>query len=220
MTIADRVAAVRDRILSAAAASGRKPDDIVLIAASKGVSPQRIAEASAAGLTDFGENYLREALAKQVLAPAEIQWHFIGRMQSNKVAKIARTFRVIHTIDRMDKARLVSESAESALDVFIEVNIGREPQKGGVLPENVLELAEIVYDLPKVRLKGLMTMGPANQTPEDSRPFFIEMRRLSQSLGLPGVDKLSMGMTADFDVAIQEGATHVRIGSGLFGPRL
>jgi pyridoxal phosphate enzyme (YggS family) len=213
MTIAERILAVRERMKTAGG------EDATLIAASKGASPEAIRQAFDAGTRDFGENYLQEALPKIAEGPAGSRWHYIGRLQANKIGKIAQSFSVIQTIDSVEKARAVSSRAIRDIDVFLEVNIADEPQKAGISPGNVLEIAEIVYALPNLRLIGLMTMGPENPNAEDARPYFIRMRKLLESLAMPGVNKLSMGMTADFEVAIQEGATHVRVGSGIFGPR-
>lgn len=213
MTIADRVALVRARM---ARAGGT---DVTLVAAAKGFGSLDVREAYEAGVEHFGENYLQEAMAKRPECPTAVAWHFIGRMQSNKVSKIATTFGTVQILDSVEKARLLSRSASGPIDVFLEVNIAEEPQKAGVLPQNVPEIAEIVYDLDNLRLIGLMTMGPENPNAEEARPYFIRMRKLLEALGLPGVDKLSMGMTADYEVAIQEGATHVRVGTGIFGPR-
>ncbi|MDQ2985159.1 MAG: YggS family pyridoxal phosphate-dependent enzyme [Armatimonadota bacterium] len=213
MNISDRIELVRERILRAGGSS------ITLIAASKGASSHSITQAFDAGITCFGENYLQEALAKRDACPRGIEWHFIGRLQSNKVAKIADNFNVIQTVDSVARARKVSDASPNRPDVFLEVNIAEEPNKAGILPGNVAEIAEIVYALPRIRLIGLMTMGPANPIAENSRPYFKRMRELIETIRMEGVDKLSMGMTADYEVAIQEGATHIRIGSGLFGPR-
>lgn len=213
MNISDRIELVRERM---ARAHG---DSVTLVAASKGASPLSIAQAFDAGITCFGENYLQEALTKRDACPQGIEWHFIGRLQSNKVAKIADNFNVIQTVDSVARARNVSDASPNRLDVFLEVNIAEEPNKAGILPGNVAEIAEIVYALPRIRLIGLMTMGPANPIAENSRPYFKRMRELIETIRMEGVDKLSMGMTADYEVAIQEGATHIRIGSGLFGPR-
>jgi hypothetical protein len=198
---------------------GAGGNDVTLVAASKGASVEAVKEAYSAGVRHFGENYVQEAVEKIADSPSEATWHYIGRMQSNKIGKVAATFGVVQTIDSVEKAGLLSKKTNRGIDIFLEVNIGEEPQKAGILPGNVSEIAEIVYSLPNLRLIGLMTMGPENPNAEDARPYFIRMRKLFESLAMPGVNKLSMGMTADFDVAIQEGATHVRVGSGIFGPR-
>jgi pyridoxal phosphate enzyme (YggS family) len=211
VTIEQRIDQVREKIERA---GGR---GVTLIAASKGVPRESIDEAYRCGLRDFGENYLQEALSKG--CPVGATWHYIGRLQSNKINKVASSFQVVQTLDSIDKVARLSRAATHPIEVFLEVNIGEEQQKAGCLPGNVPEIAEIVYDLHNLKLTGLMTMGPENPNAEEARPYFIRMRKLIDSLAMPGVDKLSMGMTADYEVAIQEGATHVRIGSGIFGPR-
>ena len=213
MTVAERVHEVTSRM------EGAGGNDVTLVAASKGASVEAVEEAYSAGVRHFGENYVQEAVDKIADSPSEATWHYIGRMQSNKIGKVAANFGVVQTIDSVDKASMLSKKASHEIEVFLEVNIGEEPQKAGILPGNVSEIAEIVYSLPNLRLIGLMTMGPENPNAEDARPYFIRMRKLLESLAMPGVNKLSMGMTADFEVAIQEGATHVRVGSGIFGPR-
>jgi pyridoxal phosphate enzyme (YggS family) len=213
MTLADRVHALRKRILELGGS------DVTMVAASKGASLSAIQEAHAAGIRNFGENYVQEALGKIAQSPTDATWHYIGRLQSNKIGRIVSNFQVVQTIDSATKALIVSAKATRDIHAFLEVNIAEEPQKAGILPGNVLEIAEIVYDLPNLRLIGLMTMGPENPNAEDARPYFIRMRKLLESLAMPGVNKLSIGMTADFEVAIQEGATHVRVGSGIFGQR-
>ena len=212
MTVAERVHAILSRI-------DAEGSDVTLVAASKGATVAAVKEAYSAGIRHFGENYVQEAIDKIADSPADATWHYIGQMQSNKIGKIASGFGVVQTIDSVEKAGLLSKKATRGIDVFLEVNIGEEPQKAGILPGNVSEIAEIVYDLPNLRLIGLMTMGPENPNAEDARPYFIRMRKLLENLAMPGVTKLSMGMTADYEVAIQEGATHVRVGSGIFGPR-
>ena len=213
MTVGERVLQAVGRVERA----GGK--GVTIVAASKGMSAASVLEAYAAGIRNFGENYLQEAASKFPAAPDDVTWHFIGRLQSNKIAKIAQAFGTIQTIASLDQARKLSAFAPDMKDVFLEVNIAAEPQKAGIPPEDVPEIAELVYDLHNLRLVGLMTMGPENPNAEDARPYFIHMRKLVESLALPGVDKLSMGMTSDYEVAVQEGATHVRIGSGIFGPR-
>jgi pyridoxal phosphate enzyme (YggS family) len=174
------------------------------------------------GVLHFGENYLQECRPKREECKSGLVWHFIGRIQSNKARQIGREFDWVHTIDSERAAELVSRGAEesgSEKDVLIEVNIAGEPTKGGVKPEDVANLAQLVYYAPGVRFRGLMTMGPANRNAEELRPYFQAMRRLLEGLSIEGADCLSMGMSHDFDVAIQEGATHVRVGTALFGRR-
>ncbi|MBA3725341.1 MAG: YggS family pyridoxal phosphate-dependent enzyme [Armatimonadetes bacterium] len=214
------ISEVSERIARAADRSGRRPADVTLIAATKGFSAEDIAIAHEAGIRHFGENYVQESIAKQTECPPEIVWHYIGMLQTNKIRKVVRHFDWIHTLDGEDKAKRLSAWAEAPIDVLIEVNIASEPQKGGVFPENLAEIAENVYYLPKLRLRGLMTMGPLNLNPESVRPYFAKMRRLKDEMRIQGTGCLSMGMTSDYEVAIEEGATHVRIGTGIFGTRI
>ncbi|HWP31574.1 MAG TPA: YggS family pyridoxal phosphate-dependent enzyme [Fimbriimonadales bacterium] len=218
--IAENVRKIKERIEKICSSCGRNADEITLIAATKGRTVQEIQIAYDAGIRDFGENYYQEAMRKRENAPPDIAWHFIGRIQSNKAKKIGSSFSMIHTIDRLDIARLVARGAFEAgreVGVFIEVNIAEEPQKGGIFPKEVAFFAKRLYSLSGIRLKGLMTMGPANLSAEGIRPFFKLMRELLEGLELPGVNCLSMGMSDTYEVAIQEGATHVRIGTALFG---
>ncbi len=222
MTLSDRLGSLRQRILDACDASGRSAKDVTLIAASKGATSAQVAELADCGVVDFGENYLQESRLKRETCRSGLAWHFIGRIQSNKARQIGKEFDWIHTIDSLKTAKVVSRGAEesgSIKDVLIEVNIADEPNKGGVEPSGVANLAELVYYEPGVRLRGLMTMGPANRNAEELRPYFQAMRRLLEGLSIEGADCLSMGMSHDFDVAIQEGATHVRVGTALFGRR-
>lgn len=193
--------------------------DVTIIAATKGFSAEDVAVAFEAGIRHFGENYVQEALAKQPNCPPDIVWHYIGNLQSNKVKKVASHFDWVHTLDNEDKAERLSAWVDSPINVLIEVNIASEPQKGGIFPENLAEIVENVYYLPKLRLRGLMTMGPLNLNPESVRPYFAKMRRLKDEMRVQGTGCLSMGMTSDYEVAIEEGATHVRIGTGIFGTR-
>ena len=213
MTTSERAHSVLERVRSA---GGSK---VSVIAVCKGVSPESIKEAAAVGISHFGDNYLQESLLRLDQRPPNTSWHFLGRSQSNKLAKIASSFDVVQTVDSPSVAEKLSRTAPNPIECFIQVNIASEPSKAGILPENVLQMVETMYDLPKVRLVGLMTIGPENQNAEDSRPYFNRMRRLLESLRLADVNRLSMGMTNDFEVAIQEGATDVRIGRAIFGPR-
>jgi pyridoxal phosphate enzyme (YggS family) len=220
VTIADRVGEVEARIAAVCAAAGRDRSEVALIAASKGSQPAAMREAYEAGIRAFGENYLQEYLRKRPACPPDIDWHFLGRVQSNKAAAIGREFRTVHSLDSLDKARLLAKGAEGPpLGVFVEVNIANEPRKAGIRPEEVAEFCETVYHLPGVQLRGLMTMGPANQKGDEARHYFKLLGALLGSLHRDGVAELSMGMTDDFEVAIQEGATHVRVGTAIFGRR-
>ena len=219
---------VRERMEKAAERAGRKVEEILLLGASKGVDVEKILAAIEAGLTDIGENYVQEAKSKiERIGRDKVRWHMIGRLQRNKAKHAVRLFDMIQTVD---SARLADElerrasQAGKVIPVLVEVNIGREPQKAGVAPEGLLPLCEHISRLPHLRLEGLMCIPPWSEDPEDSRPYFAEMRRLFERLkeaSLPGAEIkwLSMGMSADFEVAIEEGANLIRVGTAIFGPR-
>lgn len=220
--IARNVAVVRERIARACERVGRKPEEITLIAVSKTVEIARIEQAIAAGIEHFGENYYQEAREKIPCIQAPVHWHFIGHLQRNKVRGVVPLFEWIHTVDDEELAREISRRAQAAgkqQRVLIEVNIAREPQKYGVPPEQALFLAERIAELPYVRLEGFMGMAPLVEDAEQARPYFAELRRLFEQLPDACRVHLSMGMTQDYEVAIEEGATMVRIGTAIFGPR-
>ena len=215
MGIAENLAAVQERLRSTCSRAGRDPRSIQLVAVSKGQPIEAVLEAFAAGQTVFGENYAQELHAKADLLP-EAEWHFIGALQTNKVRIVVGHAALVHTCDRLAVARELSKRAFSrnlTQRVLLEVNVGREPQKGGALPEEVEPLYAAVRELDALRCEGLMCMPPANQDP---RPHFRALRELRDRLGLR---ELSMGMSADYEVAIQEGATIVRVGTAIFGER-
>jgi PLP dependent protein len=210
---------VESRIAGAAARAGRKRSDIQLIAVTKKFPAAAIREAYALGLRDFGENYVQEFDAKQAeLADcAGARYHFIGHLQSNKTKKAAEIFNVIHTVDATKIARrLDGESDDASIEVLIEVKLSTEPAKAGAAPGEVPELVEAIRGCPHLRLLGLMTMPPWSDDAERSRPYFARLRELA---GENGLQHLSMGMSHDLEVAIEEGATMVRVGTALFGPR-
>ncbi|MEJ5169389.1 MAG: YggS family pyridoxal phosphate-dependent enzyme [Fimbriimonadales bacterium] len=214
-SVRERLDRVRERMERAARSVGRKPEEIVLVAVTKTVDPARIEEAYAAGHRVFGESRVQEAASKISELPADIEWHLIGKLQSNKVRKAAGLFRVIHTLETPSQLREFGK-LDQAADVLIEVNVAHEAQKSGVPPESLDELWELASQCKGVRVRGLMTVGPNLGDPEAMRPYFRALRLLGERFGCQW---LSMGMSADFDVAIQEGATHVRVGSALFGDR-
>ncbi len=189
---------------------------VTLIAVSKGVSIDLIQVAYNAGQRDFGESRLQEALPKIEALPSDIVWHFIGHLQSNKVKAVAKHFDVIHTLYSESQLRELAK-IDGEVDALIEVNIGEEAQKSGILPESLDRFIESVLECNHVRLKGLMTVGPAHPNAEDMRPYFQRLRKMSEKLGEGAW--LSMGMSNDFEVAIQEGSSHVRVGSAIFGTR-
>lgn len=206
---------VQDRIARAAESVGRDPSSVTLIAVSKTHPIEAIQEAYDAGHRDFGESRLQELLPKFEALPQDIRWHFIGKLQSNKAKRAAQLGVVIHTLERAHQIREVAK-AERDIDGLIEVNTTSEPQKSGIFAEALDELVQEVLNCPRIRLRGLMTLGHAHRNAEEQRPFFRTLRELNESIG--GV-WLSMGMSGDFEVAIQEGSTHVRVGTAIFGER-
>jgi PLP dependent protein len=216
---------VRSRILEAATAAGRDPASVTLVAVSKSQTAESIRLAATAGVTDFGENYLQEALPKMDgLAALGLRWHFIGAIQSNKTRAIAERFDWVHSIDRVSVARRLSEQRPfhaPPLNLCIQVELVAEPNKGGVAPAQVGELAAVAALLPRVRLRGLMCIPPPQPDRAAERAVFARLRILLEELNASGhkLDTLSMGMSADFESAIAEGATLVRVGTAIFGAR-
>jgi pyridoxal phosphate enzyme (YggS family) len=213
----DRIESVEERIARAVARAGRKRGDVTLIAVTKVFSSQAIIEAYEAGIRDFGENYVQEFEAKSadVAGLEGAHFHLIGHLQSNKARRASELFDVIETVDSAKLARRLNEAGKP-LDVFIEVKLSPEGSKAGALPEEAPALAEAIRDCPNLRLMGLMTMPPWSDDPEQSRPYFRQLRELGERIG---IESLSMGMSHDFEAAIEEGATHIRVGTALFGPR-
>jgi pyridoxal phosphate enzyme (YggS family) len=216
---------VRFRMQKAATAAGRDPAAVTLVAVSKAQTAESVRLAATAGVTDFGENYLQEALPKMDrLADLHLTWHFIGAIQSNKTRAIAERFDWAHSIDRLSVARRLSEQRPfhaPPLNVCIQVELVAEPNKGGVAPAQVAELAAAAALLPRVRLRGLMCIPPPQPDRAAERVVFARLRTLLEELNAGGhkLDTLSMGMSADFESAIAEGATLVRIGTAIFGAR-
>ena len=218
---------IRERIAAAAIRAGRDPAGIRLMAVSKTVEPERIRQALDAGITLLGENYVQEAREKIPAVGRPAVWHMIGHLQTNKVKYVVNLFDWIHSVDRLELARELDKRAgqrSRRLNVLIEVNVSGEASKNGAAPGQVLELVRQISILPNVSVRGLMTMPPYSDDPENSRPCFIVLRQLRDeivSAALPGIsmDELSMGMTDDFEVAIEEGATIIRVGRAIFGER-
>ena len=223
--ISDNLRTVRARIDHAARASDRNPVSVSLLAVSKTFGPDRVREAAAAGQTDFGENYLQEALAKMdALTSLPLCWHFIGPIQSNKTRPIAERFAWVHSIDRLKIAeRLSAQRPEGMppLQVCLEVNVSAEASKGGVAPADLPRLAHAVTRLPRLRLRGLMAIPAPEQDVTAQREAFRRVKRLFETLRDVGLelDTLSMGMSGDLEAAIAEGATIVRVGTAIFGNR-
>ena len=216
---------VRDRIAAAAARAGRSPTDVRLVAVSKAVPVTRMREAMAAGQRDFGENRAPEAAEKHRELGGEVVWHFVGRLQRNKVRSLTGWVDLIHSVDRQELAEEIDRRAAGTSgrqDVLVEVNLTGDPGRGGVAPPELPELLRAVEHLQAVRVKGLMTMAPAGP-PEEARPLFREAARLREEMArrFPELEiqHLSMGMSQDYEVAVEEGATLVRVGEAVFGPR-
>lgn len=219
---------MRRRIVSAAERAERDPADVVLVAVTKTRGLDEIRAAVEAGATDLGENYVQEMEEKaQALDDPSIRWHAIGHLQTNKVRTLAPFVSLIHSVDSVRVAREIDRraaAAERALPVLVQVNVSGEESKFGVETEQVLPLAREVAGLESCRLVGLMTMPPYCEDPEDNRPYFVSLRTIRERLidhGIPAekLRQLSMGMTCDFEVAVEEGATLVRVGTAIFGPR-
>ena len=221
----ERIDALRARVAAAAAGAGRNVDSVTLLAVSKGQPAELVRRAAAKGLTEIGESYLAEALAKmEALADLALTWHFIGRVQANKTRHVAERFAWVHGVDRLKIAeRLAAQRPYHSppLNVCIQVNLAGEATKGGVPAAEVPALAAAVAALPRLALRGLMCIPPEEADPGRQRAWFAGLRSLRDTLnaGGLGLDTLSMGMSGDFEAAIREGATIVRIGTALFGPR-
>ena len=222
---AERLAAVRERMTRAAARSGRSAHSVTLLAIGKAQPPAALAMAADLGIGDFGESYLQEALAKiAALQDRRITWHFVGRLQANKTRAVAEEFAWVHALDRLKIAeRLAAQRPfhAPALNVCLQVNLGAEASKGGVTPAELPALAAAVARLPRLKLRGLMCLPPEESEPARQRAWFVQLRALRDELngGGAGLDTLSMGMSGDFEAAIEEGATVVRVGTALFGLR-
>lgn len=217
VTLQDRIDQVEQRIQTAVSRSGRTRKDVTLVAVTKKFSAEVICEAYSLGLRVFGENYVQEFAEKlpAVHGLAEAQFHLIGHLQSNKARLAVELFRVIETVDSEKLARRLDEAGKP-LEVMIEVKLSPEGSKAGAAAEELPGLIEAIRACPNLRLTGLMTMPPWNTDPETTRPYF---RRLAELARLHQLPKLSMGMSHDLEAAIEEGATHIRVGTALFGPR-
>ena len=226
--ISENVQNIRQRIDLACRRVGRSPSEVSLVAVSKTFPADRIRDAVSAGVRDIGENYVQEVTGKRdLLSGLDIRWHFIGHLQSNKVKQVASWVHLVHAVDSVGLVREIDKQASRAgrtLDVLIEVNTTGESTKFGVAPENTAELLQALEPFKNIRVSGLMTIGPFLPDPEGSRPMFRQLRLLREQLSQVrqhNIDlrHLSMGMTGDFEVAIEEGATIVRIGTAIFGSR-
>ncbi|KJR96505.1 MAG: hypothetical protein VR65_27530 [Desulfobulbaceae bacterium BRH_c16a] len=226
--ISANIQKITERIAEAARRSGRKPEEIKLVAVSKHFPVEAIIEAYAAGQKLFGENYIQEVQAKKDLVPPGVVFHFIGHLQSNKAKIAAGTCSMIETVDSFKLGKALNtllEALNRSIDVLIQVNIGEDAGKAGIKEEETEGLLVQLKELPRIRVRGLMTMPPFVADPELSRPHFRNLRKLSEKLVLKKLfadsvqPELSMGMSDDFHVAIEEGATIIRVGTAIFGHR-
>src|SRR5438552_10890475 len=225
LDVAGAIAAARARITAAAERAGRDPAAVRLVAVSKTVVPERVAEAVAAGVTDLGENRVQEAVAKRPLLPEGVRWHMVGHLQTNKAARAAATFAVVHSVDSVRLAELLAARRPAGLgdlDVLLEVELTGLPGHTGFAPEALGEAVAEIGGLAGLRLCGLMTMAPPVSDPDQARPAFARLRPLRDAVEERGgrpLAELSMGMSDDFEVAVEEGATVVRLGRAIFGER-
>ncbi len=227
-SIADNLRLVMDRIARAASKSGRAPEAVRLVAVSKTVSPERIQEAVNAGVQILGENYLQEAQEKMPKVSGPVCWHFIGHLQSRKAKDVVRDFDLIHSVDSVKLAREIDRRAEAlgkTMDILVQVNVSGEESKFGLDPEDIEPFLDQARGLEHVVISGLMTMPPFFDQPDRVRPYFAKLRELSRRAadrnreGNIRLTELSMGMSGDFEAAVEEGATLVRVGTLLFGSR-
>jgi len=224
-TVGQRLEAVRARVDAACAKSGRSSDAVDIVAVAKTYGPEAVREAVDAGLMLIGENRVQEAIQKQSFCPGGLHWHLIGHLQTNKARHAIRTFEMIHSIDSLRVLEAVEAAADLdgvTMPVCLEVNVSGEGSKWGLGPDEVLPVLEAATSMMRVDIVGLMTMPPFSVDPDGGRPFFAQLRELRDELRDASgfsLDVLSMGMSNDFDIAIEEGATLIRLGTVLFGTR-
>ncbi len=223
--VTENLGKIRDLLMKAALEAGRNPREIQLLAVSKKQPPQLIADAAAAGQQDFGENFVQEGLEKiEILPRKNLVWHFIGHLQTNKTRAVAENFDWVHTLDRLKTAERLSRQRPDELgdlNVCLQINVDDQPEKSGVQAEALPELAAACAELPRLNLRGLMCLPAIREDFDEQRVPFARLRALRESLAENGIatDTLSMGMSGDYRAAIWEGATIVRIGTAVFGPR-
>ena len=224
----ERIKEIRNRIEQTAVSCGRKPSDIRLVAVSKTVAPEQVKTAAAAGLLVFGENYIQEAMQKiDAIADSRLTWHFIGHLQSNKAKYAVRYFDLIHSVDSFKLAKEIDKQAEKRgkmQKILVQINIAEESTKSGIGADEAVSLVSDISRLENLAVKGLMTLPPFFNQPEKVRPYFRNLALIRDQIrteSIPNIEmsELSMGMTGDFGVAIEEGATLVRIGTAIFGGR-
>ena len=223
--VAGNIARIRERIAQAAHRAGRQPDAIRLVAVAKKIEAARVCEAIAAGVADIGENYVQEAAAKKLEVAASARWHMVGHLQRNKAAQAAPIFDMIQTVDSLRLAEAISRQAQAharRIEVLLQINTSGEQSKSGASPQEAESLLQAVAPLPGLQVQGLMTIGRWDPDPERARPEFRSLAALASELkARTGLEMrwLSMGMSHDFEVAIEEGANLIRIGTGIFGRR-
>ncbi len=226
--ISENLSMIRERMAHAARRAGRNPEDVVLIAASKGVEVERLNEGLSAGIRVLGESKVQEAMPKLQALGNKAEWHFIGHLQSNKVKYVVGAFTLIHSVDSIELSEEINSRAEKmgmVQNVLLEVNVSGEKGKFGVIPDKVNVITKAFSGLKHISLRGFMTVPPYSDDPEDARPYFRMLRKLRDNAMQTGIctddcRELSMGMSGDFEVAIEEGATMVRIGTAIFGTRV
>lgn len=227
MSVCENYKNVEEKVIQACKRAGRDPKEVTLIAVSKTKPMSMIEELLPLGVRDFGENKVQELTAKAESLSPEIYWHMIGHLQRNKVKYVVDKACLIHSVDSLRLAEEISKEAgkkQVTVSILLEVNAAGEESKFGITPGETLSLAQEIAKLPHIQIKGLMTIAPYTQNPEDNRIFFRNLRKLSVDIAQKNIDNvtmsvLSMGMTGDYEVAIEEGATHVRVGTGIFGER-
>ena len=227
MSVCDNYKSVEEKVIQACKRAGRDPSEVTLIAVSKTKPISMIEELLPLGVRDFGENKVQELTEKAEILSPEIRWHMIGHLQRNKVKYVVDIACLIHSVDSLRLAEEISKEAgkkNRTASVLLEVNVAGEESKFGIAPEEALPLAKEIAGLPHIQIKGLMTIAPYTEDPENNRNFFRDLRKLSVDIAQENIDNvtmnvLSMGMTGDYEVAIEEGATHVRVGTGIFGER-
>lgn len=226
--IKDNVAEVEANIQKACKRAGRSREDVTLIAVSKTKPVSDIYEVMETGIIDYGENKVQEICDKIEAISEPLNWHMIGHLQRNKVKYIVDKVKLIHSVDSLRLAQQISSEAQKKgvdVDILIEVNVAEEASKFGLSTEEVIQMAEDISKLPSVHIRGLMTVAPFTDNPEDNRPYFRNLKQLAVDIARKNIDnvtmnELSMGMTGDYEVAIEEGATMVRVGTGIFGTRI
>ena len=226
-SISDSISSLRGRIAAASARAGRDPREVKLVAVSKNIDVERIVLAVEAGVRDFGENRVQEAAEKIPRVHADVTWHFVGHLQRNKAKDAVELFSLMHSLDSIRLARELDrrcEMADSTIDLLLQVNISGEATKFGVPPEMARDVLLEIARYERLRVRGLMVIAPYSDNPEDARPWFSQARQLMRELGRLSIsnvsmDELSMGMSGDYEVAIEEGATIIRVGTAIFGER-